>query len=228
MGFVSKEFDDQGSISCNFIHLTVQEFLAAYYVSKLPLSEQAQTLDDSVGKEHLTIMLRFVAGLTKFNVRQRSETSFSVRVSKFVKGLFKSRGPADCLRTMYYGSQESRMESLRWMFETQDKPLLRQALGTKAQMLDLSDQTLSPFDCYIIYNCLCNSACQWKLNFESCNITKTGMKMLAGTTGGSLNHVESINLNFNPVGTGGVYLGESNTVLRCCLLFFMLYQSLAG
>jgi len=61
MGFVSKEFDDQGSISCNFIHLTVQEFLAAYYVSKLPLSEQAQTLDDSVGKEHLTIMLRFVA-----------------------------------------------------------------------------------------------------------------------------------------------------------------------
>ena len=68
MGFMNQECDEQGSTSYNFLHLTVQEFLAAYYVSKLPLSEQAQTLDDSVGKKHLVIMLRFVAGLTKFHV----------------------------------------------------------------------------------------------------------------------------------------------------------------
>jgi len=208
MGLLNEEFDDQGSISCNFIHLTVQEFLAAYYVSKLPFSEQAQTLDDSVGKEHLTIMLRFVAGLTKFHVRESSEALFSVRVSKFVKGLFKSRGPADCLRTMFYGSKDSRMESLRWMFETQDKPLLKQALGTETQMLDLSHETLAPFDLYIIGDCLRNSACQWRLNFSNCNITKTGMRMLAGMTGGSFSHVESINLWDNPIKTGGVYLGK--------------------
>jgi len=208
MGILNQECDEQGSTSYNFIHLTVQEFLAAYYVSKLPLSEQAQTLDDSVGKEHLTIMLRFVAGLTKFHVRESSETSLSVRVSKFVKGLFKSRGPADCLRTMFYGSKDSRMESLRWMFETQDKPLLKQALGTETQMLDLSSETLAPFDLYIIGDCLCNSACQWRLDFKRCNITETGMRMLAGMTGGSLSHVESIDLQRNPIKTGGVYLGK--------------------
>ena len=105
-------------------------------------------------------MLRFVAGLTKFHVRESSETLLSVRVSKFVKGLFKSEGPADCLRTMFYGSEDSRMESLRWMFETQDRPILKQALGTETQMLDLSSETLAPFDLYIIGDCLCNSACQ--------------------------------------------------------------------
>ena len=208
MGFMNQEHDSQGSVSYNFLHLTVQEFLAAYYVSKLPLSEQAQTLDDSVGKNHLVIMLRFIAGLTKFHVRQSSERSFSGRVSKFVKGLFKSRGPADCLRTMYHGSTDNLMESLRWMFETQDKLLLREALGTETQTLNLEHQTLAPFDCYIIADCISNSDCWWRLNFRLCRIAKTGMRMLAGHTGGSLSCVETIDLSDNALKTGGVYLGE--------------------
>ena len=52
--------------------------------------------------------------------------------------------------------------------------------------------------------------------------------MLAGMTGGSLNHVESINLHDNLVGTGGVHLGESITVFCHCRLFCAIYQILAG
>ena len=208
MGFMNQEHDEQGSISLNFLHLTVQEFLAAYYVSKQPLSEQAQILDGSVGKKHLVIMLRFVAGLTKFHVRQSSERSFSGRVSKLVKGLFKSRGPADCLRTMYYGSTNNSMESLRWMFETQDKLLLREALGTETQTLNLARQTLAPFDCYIIAYCISNSDCRWWLRFRCCQIAETGMRMLAGRTGDSLSHVETIDLSNSALKTGGVHLGE--------------------
>ena len=208
LSLINQEYDEQGSISHNFLHLTVQEFLAAYYVSKLPLFKQAQILDDSVGKEHLMIMLRFVAGLTKFHIQQSTETSFYVQVSKFVKCLFGSRSPADCLRTVYYGSKDNRMESLRWAFETQDKLLLRQVLGTERLELDLSSWTLTAFDCYILGDCIRNSACQWRLNFGNCNITEMGIKMLSGMTGGSLSHVEVILLPFNPVKTGGAYLGK--------------------
>ena len=208
MGFMNQERDEQGWASFHFLHLTVQEFLAAYYVSKLPLSEQAQILDDSIGKNHLVIMLRFVAGLTKFHVQRSSERSLSGRVSKFVKGLFKSRGPADCLRSMYYGSKNNTMESLRWMFETQDKLLLREALGTETQTLNLEEQTLAPFDCCIIADCISNSDCRWWLDFSDCKITRPGMRMLAGHTGGSLSCVETINLSRNALKTGGVHLGE--------------------
>ena len=208
MGFMNQEYDSQGTLSYNFLHLTVQEFLAAYYVSKLPLSEQAQILDDSIGKNHLVIMLRFVAGITKFHVQRSSERSLSGRVSKFIKGLFKSRGPADCLRTMYYGPKNNTMESLRWMFETQDKLLLREALGTETQTLDLEEQTLAPFDCYIIADCISNSDCRWRLDFSDCKITGPGMRMLAGRTGGSLSCVETINLFRNALKAGGVHLGE--------------------
>ena len=207
MGFMNQEHDSQGCVSYNFLHLTVQEFLAAYYVSKLPLSEQVQTLDDSVGKKHLVIMLRFVAGITKFHVRQSSEASFSGWFLKSLKRLL-FRGPVDCLRTMYYGSTNNTMESLRWMFETQDKLLLREALGTETQTLDLEGQTLAPFDCYIIADCIGNSDCRWRLNFQSCQIAETGMRMLAGRTGGSLSCVETIDLSHVFPITGGVHLGE--------------------
>ena len=153
-------------------------------------------------------MLRFVAGLTKFHVQRSSERSLSGRVSKFVKGLFKSRGPADCLRTMYYGSTNNTMESLRWMFETQDKLLLREALDPKTQTLNLRYQTLAPFDCYIIADCIGNSDCRWRLDFRRCHIPETGMRMLAGRTSGSLSCVETINLSRTSLGAGGVHLGE--------------------
>ena len=67
-----------GRISYSFLHLTLQEFLAAYYFSKLPPNEQKLTFicnsrllteDGSArekNKSHLDVMWTFVAGLTGF------------------------------------------------------------------------------------------------------------------------------------------------------------------
>ena len=143
MGFMNMEYDALGRASYNFLHLTIQEFLAAYYVSKLPLSEQAQVIDDSVGKIHLVIMLCFYAGLTKFHSQQSSDSSVLSRIMKFIKEQF-TKTPAGSLR-YYYSKNSSKLESLRWMFETQEKQLLRQTLGTETQDLDLSHQTLALF-----------------------------------------------------------------------------------
>jgi len=69
-------------------------------------------------------------------------------------------------------------------------------------------------------------ASAWRLNFYRCNITETGMRMLADMTGGSLSHVESIDLRSNPIKTGGVYLGKWNTVFAvafflCCIKLWL-------
>ena len=59
--------------SYSFLHLTVQEFLAAYYFSQLPPNEQkskficnSMLLNDGKPISHLNIMWMFVAGLTGF------------------------------------------------------------------------------------------------------------------------------------------------------------------
>ena len=52
--------------SYNFLHLSIQEFLAAYHVSLLSPQEQEQLLLRSREEYHFQNMMTFVAGITKF------------------------------------------------------------------------------------------------------------------------------------------------------------------
>ena len=66
--------------SYNFLHLSIQEFLAAYHISLLSPQEQEQLLLDSHFLKHYENMMRFVAGLTKFEgIRKEAIKQFVVR-----------------------------------------------------------------------------------------------------------------------------------------------------
>ena len=216
MGFMNMEYDALGRASYNFLHLTIQEFLAAYYVSKLPLPEQAQVIDDSISKIHLVIMLRFYAGLTKFHSQQSSGSSVFSRIMKFIKEQF-TKTPVGSLRR-YYREISSKLESLRWTFETQEKELLRQTLGTGTQYLDLSHQTLAPFDCYVIGYCIAYSDCQWKLNLSWCTLGEEGMRMLSRGSDDCFYRVQAIDLSWNDIKAGVTHLGNWH-VLCVCVCF---------
>jgi hypothetical protein len=80
----------------SFLHLTVQEFLAAYYFSQLPPNEQkskficnSKLLNESKPISHLNIMWMFVAGLTGFknigwNLVHKANNAGSARSNLFV------------------------------------------------------------------------------------------------------------------------------------------------
>ena len=56
-----------GSIQCyQFLHLTIQEFLAAWHASKLDLEEQAHIISDFTN-ERFKLMRYFLAGITELN-----------------------------------------------------------------------------------------------------------------------------------------------------------------
>ena len=54
-----------GSVSYNFLHLTVQEFFAAYYISNLGNTE-VEVFKQYCREERWNVVWRFVAGLTQF------------------------------------------------------------------------------------------------------------------------------------------------------------------
>ena len=49
----------------SFVHLTNQEFLAAYHVSRLPPDEQLKAIREHVVQSHMGVVLKFFCGLTK-------------------------------------------------------------------------------------------------------------------------------------------------------------------
>ena len=53
------------TMSCNFIHLSIQELLAAYCISKMARSEQARVFQTLLGEPRFSAVLQFYAGFTK-------------------------------------------------------------------------------------------------------------------------------------------------------------------
>ena len=121
-----------GEDSHNFLHLTVQEFLAAYHISQL--SDELEVFEEYSSDEHWSVVWRFVAGLTKRLSHINSDVFITsdeneIEVSPlFIQCLFEAQS-VDC-------------ESI---------------FGTKSHM-KLCSYTLSePLDKYALGYCIANS-----------------------------------------------------------------------
>ncbi len=193
------DMHDPQATSYNFLHLSLQEYLAALHISKLPLPEQTRCFDSLIGNPAMAVVLRFLAGLTKFHFESYANMGFWGK-------LFKSRTPADSLREFIY-SGDTFIETIHWLFEAQDAQLARRALGSQIQSQNLSNKLLSPFDCYALGYCLSCSECLWRLDLQNCNIDPEGIKNLA-TTDGILSCAKVLDLSKNNIGEAGESFGK--------------------
>ncbi len=131
------------SANYNFFHLTVQEFLSAFYVSQLPGCEQKQAFEqfsDDIEFPHMDVVWRFVAGLTGFGaigwelvLSRRGERTLD-RVTPFV---------VQCL------------------YEAQEKADSENVLGRST----VEFSSTSVLDCFAVGYCIAVSRCTWKVGF---------------------------------------------------------------
>jgi len=56
--------DSGASISYNFHHFTIQEYLAAYYISQQSRDEQVAFMEEHIEDEKLEVVVRFLAGFS--------------------------------------------------------------------------------------------------------------------------------------------------------------------
>ena len=54
------------SVHHNFLHLSIQEMLAAFHISRMPASEQISTFDSMFNDARFSAVLQFYAAITKF------------------------------------------------------------------------------------------------------------------------------------------------------------------
>ena len=81
-----------------FLHLTFQEFLAAYHISKLEEGKQVNIINDYCGKKHMGVVWKFYCGLVDFsNQKQKLKNIISEKDDLFhVHCAFESQQTVTC------------------------------------------------------------------------------------------------------------------------------------
>ena len=156
-------------ITCNFIHLAVQELLAAYYISRLEPVEHSKQFETLLNDNLKFPVLQFYSGLTRL-------TNESVRnlITRFNYDQYK--GDSKCCLLAF----------LNCIFEAQihSQSFYEQLLHTLKSRVYLSSISLNPMDCLSVLYFLSSirSLAKGKINLDisGCSIDDQSLGMLLG------------------------------------------------
>ena len=150
MQCVPELYVDQGAVvSYNFLHLTLQEFMAAFHVSLMTSNMQIEHFNSI---NYSSMLLAFTAGLTKLNYNKEQLVTF---ISEFI-------------------TSGVDIKILHWLFEAQNAKFLQDVCSDAQFLQDVCSDSLEfddenlytgPFDYYILGYCVLQSNCNWKIYF---------------------------------------------------------------
>ena len=162
--------DEGTAVSYNFLHLTVQEYLAAFHLSQQPVEKQIEHFMEykehkrkmhNHKAHHFYMVLQFLSGVRKFN-EYPSEVLNTLCVEKY------SGDSSNVFCDVTF-------DTLHWLFEAQDNEITAKLLGSSDIQLHRQYSKVSCSDCYVLGYCVSHSNCTWKI---SCRIGDEGMEML--------------------------------------------------
>ena len=140
---------DDSLPSYYFLHLSVQELLASFYISKLPGKEQIVVFNKLFGEPRFAAVFRFYAAFTKLE---------NEGIRKIVVDIIKKE---DKHQILYL---------LHGLYEAQTLSLCEFVGSQLGRVLDLSGTSLSPVDCLAVgyfISCFCG---EFKAKLWSCSL----------------------------------------------------------
>ena len=139
--------------SLNFLHLSVQELLAAFYISKLPEKEQVLAFNKLFGEPRFAAVFRSYAAFTKLEIDG---------IRRIIADILHEKKQ---LQTLYL---------LRGLYEAQTPSLCTFVGSQLGGELDFHQTTLSPQD-FLVVGYFISSVCltgstNLKINLSSCSV----------------------------------------------------------
>ena len=143
----------------NFLHLSTQELLAAFHISKQEPQEQVQVFNELFEQPRFSNVFKFYAAFTKLQTEGIRDT---------VSSVVKSRNMTLLLPLLHC------------LYEAQDDTLCQFVASQAENKLDLSDESLSPVDCLTLgyfARTVCSTE-KLKLTFTIDGIAEYGVSLL--------------------------------------------------
>ena len=193
------------TISYNFVHLSIQEMLAAYRISQMRNDEQVRVFNILLSKPRFATVLQFYAGFTKLTNRG---------VRNIITG-----------SVFTYYSQYFLLNYVRCFYEAQidDQSLYTKFCARLNGILYLSGVTLSPLDCMSVGYFLalvCRNSRKLRVSLSSCGINDHSFGLMMGELSKhaeagpacALHGVTELDIRFSNIGDKGIAL--ISTALR--------------
>ena len=189
------------TISYNFVHLSVQEMLAAFRISQMSNFEQVIVFKTLLSEPRFAAVLQFYAGFTKLtnqgvcNIITGSDFTYSVSSKR-------------CLLNYVRCFYEAKID---------DQSLYSNFFPRLNGILDLSSVTLSPLDCMSVGYFLalvCRNSRKLSVDLSSRSISDHSLGLMMGELSkhaeacpaGALHGVTELNITSNNVGDKGIAL----------------------
>ena len=185
-------YADEGvAVSYNFLHLTLQEYLAAFHLSQQPVEKQIEHFrkyeqakehkrqwsmpfyhktptekqrEEVKQQRHFHMVLRFLCGITQFKEYSNEQLN-----------TFLIEDSGDDSSS---GIRKVTFDTLHWLFEAHDSKVIAKVLGSSDIQLVEHLRRVTPFDCFVLGYCVSHSNCTWKIDLVDCDIGDEGVEML--------------------------------------------------
>ena len=178
--------------SHNFIHLSIQELLAAWYIAtQLPASEQMSKFNELFNKSRFSAIFRFYAAITKLKKPGIVDIIIDIVEEYNLK------------IQVYSTRKEGRVlmvSLLHCLYEAQDPSLCESVAQQLQHGLDLQDTILTPSDClcigYFLAHVCKMTADEFGVNLIDCSIDDQSCKYLVSGLHKSLDTYHAVTTLF--------------------------------
>ena len=172
---------DGQTVYYNFIHLSVQEFLSAVYISKLPASEQISTFNSLFKEPRFSSVFRYYAAITKL----RTSRPFLSKLPRWLIPGSITVHMIDLIQKMVEKrSQPLLVSLLHCLYEARDLSLCQFVAEQLRNELNLRGTSLTPVDCLALgyflstVSLTTSNAKEFRVNLRNCSLGDAGTKSL--------------------------------------------------
>ena len=160
------------AVSHNFIHLSIQELLAAWYIAtQLPASEQVSKFNELFHTSRFSAIFKYYSAITKLKTPGIKDVVINV-VKKYSGDQYSIPKEDKVLM----------LSLLHCLYETKDSSLCESVAQHLQHGLNLSSTTLTPSDClcigYFLAHVCKMAAGKFKVNLGSCSMGDQDCKYL--------------------------------------------------